>query len=43
MYHATKWGIEGFAESLAQELAPTPLVQTGTSALGGIPPSRGDR
>lgn len=22
MYHATKWGIEGFAESLAQEVAP---------------------
>ena len=22
MYHATKWGIEGFAESVAQEVAP---------------------
>lgn len=22
MYHATKWGIEGFAESIAQEVAP---------------------
>lgn len=22
MYHATKWGIEGFCESVAQELAP---------------------
>lgn len=22
MYHATKWGIEGFAESVAQEIAP---------------------
>lgn len=22
LYHATKWGIEGFAESLAQEIAP---------------------
>jgi NAD(P)-dependent dehydrogenase (short-subunit alcohol dehydrogenase family) len=22
MYHATKWGVEGFAESVAQEVAP---------------------
>jgi len=22
MYHATKWGIEGFAEAVAQEVAP---------------------
>jgi len=22
MYHATKWGIEGFCESVAQEVAP---------------------
>jgi NAD(P)-dependent dehydrogenase (short-subunit alcohol dehydrogenase family) len=22
LYHATKWGIEGFSESMAQEVAP---------------------
>ena len=33
MYHATKWGIEGFVESVAQEVAPfgigMTLVETG--------------
>ena len=26
MYHATKWGVEGFAESVAQEVAPLRLI-----------------
>ena len=26
LYHATKWGIEGFAESVAQEVAPLRLI-----------------
>ncbi len=28
MYHATKWGIEGFAESVAQEVAPFGIGMT---------------
>lgn len=38
MYHATKWGIEGFYESLAQEVAPlgitTTLVEPGVVRTG---------
>lgn len=32
MYHATKWGIEGFAESVAQEAAPLRII-LGSQAL----------
>jgi NAD(P)-dependent dehydrogenase (short-subunit alcohol dehydrogenase family) len=28
MYHATKWGIEGFAEAVAQEVAPFGIGMT---------------
>lgn len=28
MYHATKWGIEGFVESVAQEVAPFDIGMT---------------
>ena len=28
MYHATKWGIEGFVESVAQEVAPFGIEMT---------------
>jgi len=28
MYHATKWGIEGFVESVAQEVAPFGIGMT---------------
>jgi NAD(P)-dependent dehydrogenase (short-subunit alcohol dehydrogenase family) len=33
MYHATKWGIESFAEAVAQEVAPMP-VYDGSPAHG---------
>jgi NAD(P)-dependent dehydrogenase (short-subunit alcohol dehydrogenase family) len=37
-YHATKWGVEGFAESVAQEVAPfdisITLVEPGPTATG---------
>lgn len=35
VYHATKWGLEGFSESLAFELAPF-NIQVKTIAPGGI-------
>lgn len=38
IYHATKWGIEGFVESVAQEVAPFgiqfTLVEPGTAGTG---------
>lgn len=38
LYHATKWGIEGFVESIAQEVAPFgirfTLVEPGPTATG---------
>ncbi len=38
MYHATKWGIEGFAESVAQEVAPfgvgVTIVEPGGARTG---------
>jgi NAD(P)-dependent dehydrogenase (short-subunit alcohol dehydrogenase family) len=35
VYHATKWGLEGWSESLAYELAPFG-IRVGTVAPGGI-------
>ena len=40
MYHATKWGIEGFAESVAQEVAPFGIGVTIVEPGG---PGRRDR